>query len=274
MGIASNGSYISNDMHIAIAGEIVSGLAINGIVVYKKPQEVKRYFASYDVLGKTVEIGTGTRSPDNPYTFNSVGTKEGKILLRNGQSITEIPITEPLLAMGGIRNDLSTRYIKEIICNGATTVNLNGQAAAFTEFQIPTTDKQVGMDTAISTRFERYAGATTNNVIRGTTASKNIIIKIGQVLTVAEFKGLLQQWYDDGKPLIVHYPLATPVPQDIVKPNIIDIGQPLVLLNEVQGEVQYTRDETPGSDAFGLLDINGDRLFDSDNNRLLVRGDL
>jgi len=175
--------------------------------------------------------------------------------------ITEIETEEPLRSLpNGIRDNLDYKYIKEGIINGTVTNNIYayqlvtstiGNNLLAVVFNI--SDKKTNTplrsnklqskilgsttDTTNTDNVRFFEGIATNTTIGSTQV---IISLLRSRLEEESLAGILK--FLQNNPILAQYELAEPIPQNIERPELPYFGVAPELLNEVQGEIQWTLD--------------------------------
>lgn len=221
-------------------------------------------FRSVVLKGETTEIGTGDKSPANPYTL--VGVENAIITVTDGTSTDEYPITTPPLYSlpDGTRDYIEVddvantaklyRNVGEVVFDGVTvgkkfthtdSYRTGGYNYAYLFISvksnsIPSCSHFLGSDVTYKKNnvwATDVLGLTISDTITGvvsTDTNANIVSKINI---------FLNQQYAAGTPVTILYKLATPTTSQLT-PQTIPTYSPTTIISTDKGslDVKYNRD--------------------------------
>lgn len=213
-----------------------SVLSENGVInakgVKSKPNKLQ-------ISGYTHEIGTGEKSPDNPYILQSLDSGsihvdgieyEHSIIISNNDTTIQVPVPIALNSVEGVSDYIykdsdgtwklmqnNKKY--EFIGNETVTLqSTNGYEIANFLYNI---DDSVYLQTfllcnMLKRQLTAIADTQEEGFLRTRTSSTRtkllyFRLKIERASTVEEFKNFLAEQYENGTPLTIIYQLENPI---------------------------------------------------------------
>lgn len=192
---------------------------------------------SYTIKGNTIQNGTPT--PSAPIAVQGVGelettgehSGEYKIPISNAQTTTPIYLTEPLMKISSMNDELNSnnillRKIRKMVCNGSENWNVYSAGTSVSFFYLSVSANK-GIDTVIMcTHYERKGIDPVTSTVGIDLVSDGTIMRLRPQNVASDFPDLnswttyLQQQYENGTPVTIWYALNTATTETVTVPSI------------------------------------------------------